>query len=192
MYSTNRWRFIAPKMFIIACGLIVSIFAVTPVTALATSSHNEQNIPIPIDGKPSAQLDKISKREAKMVRLQELRKRVVDIAKTRRGSRYVYGATGPRKFDCSGLTMWAYARIGKTLPHYSGAQMMSTTRVPKNRLEPGDLLFFGPGGSQHVSMYIGHNKMIGANNPRVGIVVEPMRSGYWSKRYAGAGRVIGR
>lgn len=121
-----------------------------------------------------------------------LRKRLVVVARSKmRTARYVYGASGPRAFDCSGFTMWLYKTVAKrNLSHYSVAQMRQTKRVTKRNLLPGDLLFWGPGGSQHVSMYIGRGKMIGANNPRSGIRVESINAPWWRNKFAGAGRVI--
>jgi cell wall-associated NlpC family hydrolase len=63
-------------------------------------------------------------------------------------------------------------------------------RVSKNNLKPGDLLFYGPGGSQHVSMYIGKGKMIHATNPRTDVRIDSVNNGYWRARYAGAARLI--
>ena len=120
-----------------------------------------------------------------------VRQRIIDVAMTRQGSAYVWGGSGPDEFDCSGLTMWVYQQAtGTPLPHYSGAQMDATTPVT-GPLRRGDLLFYGPDGSQHVSIYIGHGMQIGANNPRTGIVIDSMTGSYWSERYVGAGRVVG-
>ena len=124
--------------------------------------------------------------------VRELRRQVVEMALTRTGAAYVTAGVGPDQFDCSGLVMWVYQQVtGTVLPHYSGAQMDVATPVdPLAKLRRGDLLFYGPDGSQHVAIYMGHGMQIGANNPRTGIVVEPMNSSYWTERYVGAGRII--
>lgn len=77
------------------------------------------------------------------------------------GSWYQWGAAGPDRFDCSGLTMWAYGHAGVSLPHYSGAQYTSGPHVAAANLEPGDLVFFG-NPIHHVGMYIGNGDFIEA------------------------------
>ncbi len=93
----------------------------------------------------------------------------VAAAKSRLGAPYVWGASGPDSFDCSGLTMWAWAHGGKSLPHFSGAQYTSTTHIPMAALQPGDLVF-PAAASGHVAMYIGGGQLIEA--PHSGDVVK--------------------
>lgn len=93
----------------------------------------------------------------------------IAFAKAQLGKPYVYAAAGPDSYDCSGLTMAAYAAAGLALPHYSGAQYAMLPHVPLNRLLLGDLIFYGPGGSEHVALYIGDGLMIHA--PHTGDVV---------------------
>jgi cell wall-associated NlpC family hydrolase len=86
---------------------------------------------------------------------------VVSYAKSRLGCRYVWGGAGPNTFDCSGLTMWSYRRIGISLPHSSREQINSGQRVSRKDLQPGDLVFFGS-PIHHVGMYVGGGEMIEA------------------------------
>jgi peptidoglycan DL-endopeptidase CwlO len=112
--------------------------------------------------------------------------RAVAAAETQLGVPYVWGAESPGVgFDCSGLTAWAWGQAGVGLPHYSGAQMADSAPVPVSDLEAGDLLFYGPGGSDHVAMYVGGGEMIEA--PETGEVVHitPLRLG---DGFVGAGR----
>ena len=85
----------------------------------------------------------------------------VDAALSQVGKPYQWGASGPDSYDCSGLTMWAWAHAGVSLPHNSGAQYAATRRVGPNDWEPGDLLFFGS-PIHHVGMYIGNGQMVEA------------------------------
>jgi peptidoglycan DL-endopeptidase RipA len=66
-------------------------------------------------------------------------------------------------FDCSGLMIYAFAAVGKRLPHYSGYQATAGRRVPLSQKAPGDMLFWATGGQiHHVALYIGNNKMVEA------------------------------
>jgi cell wall-associated NlpC family hydrolase len=104
------------------------------------------------------------------------------------GVPYVWGGASRGGVDCSGLVMLAYEAAGVDLPHYSGAQFDDTERVPLYDIQPGDLLFYGYNGDEHVAMYVGHGEMIEA--PETGEVVHitPVRLGYG---FAGLGRVRG-
>lgn len=72
------------------------------------------------------------------------------------------GDFGKVGFDCSGLVQYAFAGAGISLPHYSGGQYRHGTHVSTTDLQPGDLIFYGPGGSQHVAIYSGNGMMIEA------------------------------
>ncbi len=87
--------------------------------------------------------------------------RAVRIAATRRGAPYQLGAVGPRRFDCSGLTKWVYARMGKRLPRTAAQQYAATRHIPSWARRPGDLVFFktGSGYVHHVGIYAGAGTM---------------------------------
>ena len=91
-------------------------------------------------------------------------------ARAQLGKPYCYAGAGPACFDCSGLTMRAWGAAGVSMPHYSGAQYSMFPHVPLNAMQPGDLVFWGPGGSDHVGLYIGGGQMIAA--PHTGDVVK--------------------
>ena len=82
--------------------------------------------------------------------------------------------------------MWAYAQVGISLPHYSGAQFADTTHISMADIEPGDLLFYGPGGDEHVAMYVGGGSMIEAPYTGANVWITGVRTG----GLAGVGRVV--
>jgi cell wall-associated NlpC family hydrolase len=84
----------------------------------------------------------------------------VDWARSRKGSPYRYGADGPHRFDCSGLTRWVYKRLGKTLPHSSSAQARRVRHIKRTHARRGDLVFFYSHGSiYHVAIFAGHHRI---------------------------------
>jgi cell wall-associated NlpC family hydrolase len=88
--------------------------------------------------------------------------KAVDTALAQVGDPYVWAASGPNSFDCSGLTQYAYAAAGISLPHSSSAQSKMGAAVSRNALQPGDLVFFYSPVS-HVGMYIGNGQMVHAS-----------------------------
>jgi cell wall-associated NlpC family hydrolase len=88
--------------------------------------------------------------------------KAVDTALAQVGDPYVYGASGPDAFDCSGLTQYAYSAAGVSLPHSSASQSRMGTPVSRDQLQPGDLIFFYSPVS-HVGMYIGNGQMVHAS-----------------------------
>ena len=114
----------------------------------------------------------------------------VQAAESQIGVPYVWGGESPRGsgspgFDCSGLTAWAWGQVGVGLPHFSGAQMADSAPVPVSDLQPGDLLFYGPGGSDHVAMYVGPGSMIEAPFTGASVWITGLRLG---GDFVGAGR----
>jgi cell wall-associated NlpC family hydrolase len=97
----------------------------------------------------------------------------VETALAQVGDAYVYGATGPDAFDCSGLTMYAWAAAGVSLPHASSAQPGAGTPVSISELMPGDLVFYYSPIS-HVGMYVGDGMIVHAANPSVPVQVVPL------------------
>ncbi|WP_341778941.1 C40 family peptidase [Levilactobacillus sp. HBUAS70063] len=107
-------------------------------------------------------------------------KSVYKVAKSHLGARYVYGATGPSAFDCSGFTSYIYKKGAKTtLPRTAQAQYNKYKHVSYKNIQKGDLVFFGYSKSSisHVGMYIGNGKMIDAQNR--GVVREAVHAPWW-------------
>ncbi|WP_238918273.1 C40 family peptidase [Clostridium sp. YIM B02555] len=107
------------------------------------------------------------------------------------GKPYVYGAAGPNAFDCSGLTQYVYNKFGIGLSRTTYSQVNEGTKVDRNNLKAGDLIFFNTEGSiSHVGIYIGNGEFIHA--PRTGkpVMISSLSDGYYSQRYATARRIV--
>jgi len=96
----------------------------------------------------------------------QARSRVVHVAASKAGTPYVYGASGPSAFDCSGFTRWVYAKVGRHLPRTSSAQAGAVRHVRASDRRPGDLVFFSSGGHvYHVAIYAGGDSVWHAPRP---------------------------
>lgn len=101
--------------------------------------------------------------------------RAVEAALTRLGMAYVWGATGPTSFDCSGLTMWAWNQAGVSIPRTSRAQA-GLPVIPLDQLQPGDLItYYSP--VSHVAMYIGNGQIVHASNDRQPVLITTVDRG---------------
>lgn len=111
----------------------------------------------------------------------------VNAALSRQGDPYVWGATGPRQFDCSGLVQWAFAQAGISLPRSSQAQASAGVAVTASELQPGDLIAFYSGAS-HIGIYIGNGNVVHAPTEGENVKVTPYKyigSVYSMRRVAG-------
>ncbi|WP_330177022.1 C40 family peptidase [Streptomyces sp. NBC_01498] len=104
--------------------------------------------------------------------------KALNVAASKKGSPYKYGATGPHRFDCSGLTQFSYKKAGKKLPRTAQQQYNKTRRVSASGRKKGDLVFFHYRGSvYHVGIYAGKGRIW--HSPKTGQVVRLER--IWSK-----------
>jgi cell wall-associated NlpC family hydrolase len=113
-------------------------------------------------------------------------------AMDQRGKMYVWGAAGPNTFDCSGLTMYAYGKVGVSLPHSSRAQYGMGKAVARGQWQPGDLLFYGGSASSihHVAMYVGDGLIVHASTSGQPVKTAPAPDGA-GRDYLGARRIAG-
>jgi cell wall-associated NlpC family hydrolase len=79
-------------------------------------------------------------------------------------------------YDCSGFTRYAFAGVGVQIPKYSGDQYDSGRPIAPSQAKRGDLIFYGPGGSQHVAMFLGGGKMLEASGSAEKVTVSPVRT----------------
>ncbi len=131
------------------------------------SSLEELGIKVPASGRLSCEDVPVVPPTARVAK-------VLAYACAQLGDPYQWGAEGPNRFDCSGLTMMSWRAAGVTLPRSSQQQARQGTKVDLDHLQPGDLVFFHA-GLTHVGIYIGKGLMLHA--PRSGDVVKiaPMR-----------------
>jgi peptidoglycan DL-endopeptidase CwlO len=137
----------------------------TPLVATSTSAPVEFDAPPP-DGTRASQ--------------------VVSIALQFLGVPYVWGGMSPSGFDCSGLTAYAYAQIGISLPHHAASQWNYGVPVSYGNEQPGDLVFFS--GLGHMGMYIGNGQFVHA--PHTGDVVKISSLSERGGNYMGARRIL--
>ncbi len=79
-------------------------------------------------------------------------------------------------YDCSGFTRFAFAGVGVLIPKYSGDQYNTGRRIPPSQAKRGDLIFYGPGGSQHVAIFLGSGQMLEASGSAGKVTVSPVRT----------------
>lgn len=84
--------------------------------------------------------------------------------------------SGTVGFDCSGLVLYSFAGVGIKLPHYSGSQYNMGRKIPSAQMRRGDVIFYGPGGSQHVTIYLGDGQMLEAPDVGLKVRVAPVRT----------------
>ncbi len=118
--------------------------------------------------------------------------KVVKLANAEVGKAYVWGATGPYSFDCSGLTMYVYKKAtGLSLPHYSVSQLYYGKAVSTKKLVKGDLLFFGSKSApSHVGIYVGGGKFVHASSPTVGVIKSKVSTNRSSAFYPSSARRV--
>ena len=117
--------------------------------------------------------------------------KAVSLIESKVGNKYVWGATGPDSFDCSGLVQYVYKNaLGKNIPRTSYEQSKVGEPISRENLQVGDLLFFdtmGKGRVSHVGMYVGNNEFVHASNEKSGIKKSKL-TGYYEKHYKCARR----
>jgi cell wall-associated NlpC family hydrolase len=117
----------------------------------------------------------------------------VHLAQSRIGAPYVWGATGPGAFDCSGLMHWAYGQAGVKLPRTAQQQFEWAMPIEPNELQPGDLVFYektyvSPDRITHVAIYVGSGVLIMATHAGDFVREVTLSDPYWSPYFVSAGR----
>ncbi len=123
-----------------------------------------------MDGLPNFSIDQLA--QANPISNSSVGQRALAAADAKVGAPYVYGATGPNAFDCSGLIQWAYSEAGVALPRTSGQMAGAGTAVSANDLQVGDIIVSYGGG--HVSLYAGNDQILHASTTGVPVKYAPL------------------
>jgi len=115
-------------------------------------------------------------------------------AKKQLGKRYVWGATGPRSFDCSGFTSYVCKKSGVCIPRTSLKQSRMGKRISRSQLKPGDLVFFDTskrrrGYVNHVGIYLGNNKFIHASSAKRKVIITSLEKPFYKSRFKWGSRL---
>jgi len=113
------------------------------------------------------------------------------LAREQLGKPYQWGATGPDRFDCSGLVWHVYGQLGVDMPRVSRDQARSGREVGRSELQPGDLVFFAIEGRtiNHVGIYVGDQDFVHAPRRYQPVKTDSLNNSWWRRRYKGARRV---
>lgn len=117
--------------------------------------------------------------------------KAADLARKQLGKQYQWGASGPDKFDCSGLVYYVYGSLGVSLPRVSGQQAGAGKHVDQKELKPGDLVFFTLNGRgiDHVGIYLGKSKFVHAPRRYMPVRTDSLNNSWWRRKYKGARRI---
>lgn len=152
--------------------------ASTAESALESTSEDDS-------GKTSANASRSASRSAE---------NIISYARKFMGVKYVWGGSTPKGFDCSGFVKYVYNHFDIALSRNSRAQAKNGSYVKRKDLKPGDLVFFDTDGRNnrinHVGIYIGSGKMIHSSSYYGGVVITDISSGFYSKSYMTARRVL--
>jgi cell wall-associated NlpC family hydrolase len=118
--------------------------------------------------------------------------KLVGIAATMLGKPYRYGGDSPKGFDCSGLVVYSFDRLGMKVPRTAADQRRAAEKVKKSNLEPGDLVFFrsSKGRVDHVGIYAGDGRFIHAPNAGKPVSYASLDDPYYVKHFVSAGRLF--
>jgi cell wall-associated NlpC family hydrolase len=116
---------------------------------------------------------------------------IVSLATQYLGIPYVWGGASPQGFDCSGLVKYVFAQVGISLPHYTVSQWNypGAVPVPRNQLQPGDLVFFN--GLDHVGIYVGYGDFIDSPHTGAAVRIDSLSDRWYAAKYDGARRIVG-
>ena len=177
-------------------SLIICILTLTVALYAKRSDNNGVNNFINRDESFASSLDikvkdpntaKASYSSSDSTRSGTVRDRIIDFAKTKLGATYVWGATGPNVFDCSGFVRFVFQNAADiSLPRVSSDQATYKPRISSMNMKKGDLVFFettGRGRISHVGIYMGDSQFIHASSGGKRVKVSSLDGGYYNKTF---------
>lgn len=186
-------KFIAPFLFILTLGVITSLYSYDAKADVGVQSS--QGINVRSTKIESNRIIKVPEKESERQQLSRgsssASYQLIQYAYKFLGRPYVWAASGPKAFDCSGFTSYVYSQFGYDLPHYTGEQVSMGKSIAKSNLKTGDLVFFDTTGSDsHVGIYIGNGKFIHASSGKRKVMVSDLSEAYYKSRFSAARRII--
>lgn len=171
--------------------LLSGVVAVSLLTGCKSSRNSTRGSGVSYDPR----IDRVTLEECLQEVEDPMARALISEAEGWLGTRYVYGGASKQGTDCSGLVMSVFNNVCELkIPRTTRDQVRYCTPVARNKMQPGDLVFFAPGKSQesvsHVGLYIGKGRMIHASSSR-GVMVSGFDAGYWGERYFTGARVEG-
>jgi len=167
-----------------ACAIVIAVSAggVTTATANEVATPQTQMVALPavapIVQEVRAQAA-VSRSLARKISRTARINRVINYALAQQGDRYRWGASGPNRWDCSGLVMKSFKQIGIKLPHYTGGMLKKGKKVSKRNLKRGDIIFPQRG---HAAIYLGNGKMVAASSGKGRVIVQKVYGFYAARR----------
>jgi cell wall-associated NlpC family hydrolase len=167
----------APEPKVILVGTKVK--ETTPETVSTPSSSTSASATINVA--PSSKSESTSVAKPSVAKSPEIgtNSALINLVKAQIGKSYVWGASGPNSFDCSGLVQWIFAKnFGYDIPRTAYAQGLAGTPVNPSDIQPGDIVYT----SYHIGIYVGDGKMVHAASPETGVIMDDVKN-YLSTGY---------
>lgn len=175
-------------------GVLGSKAGVILLTLLAAgcAARGARPAPFPRPAVPASQPDSNESSEARLAPPLALGPDIVDAALALQGAEYAPGASGPDRFDCSGLVQFVFSKFEIALPRTVAEQFAATTPIQREHAAAGDLLFFRISGAKpsHVAIALGDGRFVHAPSTRGVVRVEHVTAPYWNARLQAAHRVM--
>lgn len=181
MLTIPRWqRLLALPVALVAAFLMAFSFSGAAHAAPAKASATSAAAKKAVAKKASAAAKRAAKKKAAKHRRAARVAKATRVAASKKGRPYRYGASGPRAFDCSGLTSYSFKRAGIKLPRTANSQYRKVRKIAKRNVRKGDLVFFGGSRKYHVGIYWGKGRILHAPYSGSRVKVERI----WTKRWS--------